>query len=390
MAQKWEVVGGADKGGILIREGVDLKSPQCSDRLSTGAIVEQVSLVGDRLQYKLVSGTGPAEGWASVRISGKELLVKVGAASAAPTASGAVAVANAEVDLDLKEKVLSRSKVMEKELSKYVPKYNFLKYPLSDCKMRVICFHNAGSSESTFTGPGTVFMKWAKEANVEVIAVTYPGRDKVQREEKMTAAGPLSLKLLEIIYTKVADGVPYCVWAHSVGTWVAFEFLILARKIGLPMPKTAFLNAFPAPQLPFALRPWPQSRNLDSDGIKGELKKWDSTHFGDGGPGQIIFEQDWDTQWEPIMRADFRLYDEYEFTHAGAPPFAFPIKVLHMDLEFYNKKDWLAQWKEWTTGDFSLEVMSGMGHLTCWYKPDAKVKYLTKMTDGLKAVLAGL
>eukprot|EP00971_Amphidinium_carterae_P036518 717990-Amphidinium_carterae.1 len=70
--------------------------------------------------------------------------------------------------------------------------------------------------------------------------------------------------------TEVADGVPYCVWAHSVGTWVAFEFLILARKLGLPMPRAAFLNAFPSPTLPLEKRPWPQSRHMPSDGIKGD------------------------------------------------------------------------------------------------------------------------
>eukprot|EP00439_Symbiodinium_sp_Y106_P041523 s3440_g5.t1 len=36
---KWEVVGGADKGGILVRKGQDLKSEQLADRLSTGALV---------------------------------------------------------------------------------------------------------------------------------------------------------------------------------------------------------------------------------------------------------------------------------------------------------------------------------------------------------------
>mmetsp|Transcript_44214 Transcript_44214/g.102122 ORF Transcript_44214/g.102122 Transcript_44214/m.102122 type:complete len:383 (-) Transcript_44214:234-1382(-) len=382
MAQKWEVVGGADKGGILIREGVDLKSTQCAERLSTGAVVEEVSLVGDRLQYKLLSGTGPAEGWASVKISGKELLVKAGGSSSATTPAAA--------DDKLKETILARSKVMEKEFPLYVPKYGFLKYPLANCAMRVICFHNAGSTESTYTGPGTVFMKWAKEANVEVIGVDYPGRNKVQKEEFQTSAGPLAQLLLEITYNKVADGVPYCVWAHSVGTWVAFEFLILARKLGLPMPRAAFLNAFPSPTLPLEKRPWPQSRHMPSDGIKGELKNWDDKHFGPQGPGKVIFENDWEKTWEPMMRADFRLYDEYDFVHKGSPPFAFPITVLHMDQEFYNKKEWLEDWKEWTTGEFSLEVMEGMGHLTCWYVPENKVKYLTRVTDGLKKVLAGL
>ena len=169
---------------------------------------------------------------------------------------------------------------------------------------------------------------------------------------------------------------------------MAFELLILARKIGLPMPKAAFLNAFPAPHMPVALRPWPQSVKLDSKGIKGELKNWDDGHFGPGCPGTAIFDSDWDKEWEPMMRADFRLYDEYEFKHTGAPPFEFDIHVLHMAKEFYNKPEWLEMWKEWTTGKWSFDTMKDMGHLTCWYKPDKKLEHMNKVIDGLKTYYA--
>lgn len=71
---QWEVTGGADKGGILVRTGLDLKSPPEGDRLSTGATIEQLELIGDRLHFKLVNGTGPQEGWVSTKIGGKELV----------------------------------------------------------------------------------------------------------------------------------------------------------------------------------------------------------------------------------------------------------------------------------------------------------------------------
>lgn len=70
----WEVVGGADKGGILVREGEDLKSAQAPSRLSTGATVEELQVKGERLQYKLVDGPGPATGWVSIRVADKELV----------------------------------------------------------------------------------------------------------------------------------------------------------------------------------------------------------------------------------------------------------------------------------------------------------------------------
>eukprot|EP00435_Cladocopium_sp_Y103_P039216 s644_g10.t1 len=78
MAMMWEVVGGADKGGIIVREGSDLGSSIFSSRLATGAKVKEVEMAADgRLCYELVSGTGPASGWVTVNLKGKDLLVKV-------------------------------------------------------------------------------------------------------------------------------------------------------------------------------------------------------------------------------------------------------------------------------------------------------------------------
>ncbi|CAE7305548.1 unnamed protein product [Symbiodinium sp. CCMP2592] len=72
---RWHVIGGADKGGILVREGAALTSPACDTRLTTGSVLEQVQLKGERLCYKLLEGDGPKTGWVSIRLSDKELCV---------------------------------------------------------------------------------------------------------------------------------------------------------------------------------------------------------------------------------------------------------------------------------------------------------------------------
>ncbi|CAE7553261.1 unnamed protein product [Symbiodinium necroappetens] len=84
----WEVVGGGDKGGILVRSGQATSSDQLSERLSTGARVEELELVGERLHYKLVSGAGPAEGWVSLSLKDKRLLQRVGEKPKADVSEG--------------------------------------------------------------------------------------------------------------------------------------------------------------------------------------------------------------------------------------------------------------------------------------------------------------
>jgi len=57
-----------------VRRGDSIKAEAEEMRLATGAVVRQLQTIGDRLKYKLVSGTGPATGWVSLRVGSKDLL----------------------------------------------------------------------------------------------------------------------------------------------------------------------------------------------------------------------------------------------------------------------------------------------------------------------------
>lgn len=73
----WEVVGGAEKGGIIVREDSDLASPAIGERLATGSQVKELSWQDGRLQYELVCGSGPRKGWVTVNLKGKDLLMQM-------------------------------------------------------------------------------------------------------------------------------------------------------------------------------------------------------------------------------------------------------------------------------------------------------------------------
>jgi len=75
-SQLWDVVGGSTSGGILVREGKETSSPQLCERLTTGAVVKELALVGQRLHFELITGSGPSTGWVSITLSGKPLLVQ--------------------------------------------------------------------------------------------------------------------------------------------------------------------------------------------------------------------------------------------------------------------------------------------------------------------------
>jgi len=140
--------------------------------------------------------------------------------------------------------------------------------------------------------------------------------------------------------------------------------------------------AFPAPQLPAAERPWRLSAGLDDVQFREELRSWDREHFE--GAGGAVLERGWQATWEPMLRADFRLFDEYAFRHLGAPRFDFPIHAWHFAGEHRCKPEMIAQWGAWTSSTFDHQVVEGMGHLTCIYKPNLKRRYFEKVTEVLK------
>ena len=70
------MVGGAGKGGILVRKGQELTSEAVEERLGTGAVIQELSLRTDRLHFRKISGEGPAEGWISTKLKDKALVVR--------------------------------------------------------------------------------------------------------------------------------------------------------------------------------------------------------------------------------------------------------------------------------------------------------------------------
>lgn len=75
--QFWKVVGGEKTGGIIVRSDSTYSSEVLSERLSTGAVINGLELDESctRLRYELVSGDGPSEGWVTLKIKDKVLLV---------------------------------------------------------------------------------------------------------------------------------------------------------------------------------------------------------------------------------------------------------------------------------------------------------------------------
>jgi len=133
--RRWCVVGGADKGGILVRTAPETSSPVAPSRLATGALLREERVEGNRLEYTKLMGEGPETGWVTIKLNEKVLL------DPAPIFEPKPAVAGREAGVFA-------------EAASAAP---------SSRKIRVLCLHGTASSPRVMSNQLAILMKRARE-----------------------------------------------------------------------------------------------------------------------------------------------------------------------------------------------------------------------------------
>lgn len=72
----WRVVSNGDNGGIFVRRGKELSSAVQDIKLANGAVVKEIEIDGDELHFVKRNGQGPVEGWVSIKVDGKAVLLR--------------------------------------------------------------------------------------------------------------------------------------------------------------------------------------------------------------------------------------------------------------------------------------------------------------------------
>lgn len=245
-------------------------------------------------------------------------------------------------------------------------------------KARVVCFPNAGNAEDMYTSEGTgvrkvssPLLEWCRDNKVECLAPQYPGRAMRLKEPRITSAKGMAQALFPVLSPSLCDpSIPWILIAHSVGTWIAYEFLVLCRERGVPMPRQAFISAMPCPDIPFDARPWRQQKNLNEEEFKDECREWDIS--------DIVFSPSMWPMYQPLLRADFTMFDEYEFS-GDTTPFDVPIHAFWGTKDRRVKEDHVMGWSTLTSKTFQLHAIDG-NHLWPLDK-QSKVSWLQHIVD---------
>lgn len=180
-----------------------------------------------------------------------------------------------------------------------------------------------------FTSKGTAkrplpnsLVTYCSENDIQVLTVHLPGRTARLNDEIVLNALCIAETVLDLLEPLLArpktpsgnnfelsEETPVVVAGHSMGAIIAYELLCLMRQRGLPAPKHVLLSCMVAPDTPKSKRPWKPAASLDSDGLQEECRAW--------GINEEVFSPDMWAMYEPILRGDFGIIDEYTFCEPG-------------------------------------------------------------------------
>jgi surfactin synthase thioesterase subunit len=187
----------------------------------------------------------------------------------------------------------------------------------------------------------------ALPAEVEVLAVQYPGRQERHKEPLIDSLPELADQVSTAL-GPFADR-PLVFFGHSMGATLAFEVAQRLAQRSENQPRRLFVSGRRAPS-----RFRPGTNHLLSDtGIADELRR--------GGGTDPIFLDDPELLAEVIrvVRNDYRAIETYQWV--PSPPLGCPITALVGDRDPQTTLDDAVAWRQHTSEAFDLKAFSG-GH----------------------------
>lgn len=195
----------------------------------------------------------------------------------------------------------------------------------------IVAFACAGSAEDLWSSEGTGIRRapspllwWLSLNRGRMLSVQLPGRGARRKEPFAESAAAVAREVVSLVAAEILVSeeekekgergrfwqIPWFVAGHSMGAWLAFELVSAARDAGLHPPKRLLLSAMPPPHTPGAERPWRgPAASLPTTDLVAGCRAW--------GISEAVFHPGVWEEYEPLLRNDFRLFDEYRFERGG-------------------------------------------------------------------------
>jgi surfactin synthase thioesterase subunit len=208
---------------------------------------------------------------------------------------------------------------------------------------RLFCFPYAGAGAD-------VFHQWPDHlpSDLELCVPCLPGRDARADEPAASDMAPLIASLAQDLLPLMS--VPYALFGHSMGAFIAFELAHELSDLGRP-PAHLFVSAQRAPSLPYAGRPI--FALPDKEFLAGILARYDSI------PRQILEQEDLMAVLLRRFRGDFTLVEN--FRYRAATRLTCPITAFAGADDPQCAGEQMRAWEAETANQFRLHLLPG-GH----------------------------
>ena len=169
-------------------------------------------------------------------------------------------------------------------------------------------------------GSAKVYKSWEKSmpSEIEMVYIDPPGRGRRIGEKPCQSIEQMLEDVFDQIKDRLEDG-KYAFFGHSMGGIIAHEMVYKIREAGLPEPEYLFLSGRGAPHV--------EGEDDDDDmHLLPDDQFIERLNDYGGTPKQVLENKELMDLFLPILRSDFKVCNEYEYS-TGEEPFDFGITI---------------------------------------------------------------
>ncbi|MCX2971482.1 MULTISPECIES: thioesterase II family protein [Streptomyces] len=230
---------------------------------------------------------------------------------------------------------------------------------------RLVCLPHAGGSAS-FYFP----VSRALAADLDVVAIQYPGRQDRRHEECVDSVEELARRVVDVLDPRPDQ--PVALFGHSLGATLGYEMARLMEQRGV-VPRHLFASGRRAP----SRHRHETVHQRDDEGILAELKTLSGTD------ARVLGDEEVLRMSLPAIRSDYRAAETY--VHRPGPPLSCPITAFTGEDDPKVTLDEARAWSEHTTAAFAMHTYPG-GH---FFLSDHAPALLRVISQELAPVIGG-
>ncbi|HEX8460188.1 MAG TPA: alpha/beta fold hydrolase [Segetibacter sp.] len=204
----------------------------------------------------------------------------------------------------------------------------------------LFCLPFAGGSKYSL-----YFLKKVLPGSISCHFLDYPGRGTRIKENFAENI----FDLVNDLYLQIEPRLqtPYALYGHSMGAKVAYLLALKIRQEKKASPLHLFVSGTDAPSVPPKRAP---RHLLDKDEFISSVKE-----LG-GFPEELLQSPELLSYFEPILRADFKLSETYQYNSVA--PLAIPLTVMVGDEEDMEEQD-ILEWQKESLLPIQLHKLPG-------------------------------